>query len=73
MHHMVGEGALSGAMPAVHAAQVLAESGLEADLLIDDGPSPGGIASTVVRVQSKNWSVLRAGAIAPEQLAQALS
>ena len=63
---------LSGAMPAVHAAQVLAESGLEADLLIDDGPSPGGIASTVVRVTGADWSVLRAGAISAQQLADAL-
>jgi len=37
--------------------------GLEADLVIDDGASPGGIASTVVRVTSDEPEILRAGAI----------
>lgn len=41
---------LSGARAATHAAQALASVGLSADLLVDDGPSRGGVPSTVVRV-----------------------
>ena len=54
---------LSGGLPAVRAVAALQSVGLEADLVIDDGASPGGIASTVVRVTSDEPEILRAGAI----------
>ena len=41
---------LSGRRPATDAPQALADVGLSADLVIDDGISPGGIPSTVVKV-----------------------
>lgn len=41
---------LSGRRAATDAPAALAEVGLSADLVIDDGVSPGGVASTVVRV-----------------------
>jgi L-threonylcarbamoyladenylate synthase len=41
---------LSGGRPATDAPQALADVGLSADLVVDDGPSPGGVPSTVVRV-----------------------
>ncbi len=57
---------LSGAQPAVSAAQALADIGLEADLVVDDGLSPGGVASSVVRVTVDAVSLLREGAIAAD-------
>lgn len=55
---------LSGAMPAVNAVEALKDVGLEADLVIDDGPSPGGVPSTVVKVDADGTlTVLREGAI----------
>ena len=55
---------LSGAMPATSAAEALKDVGLEADLVIDDGVSPGGVASTVVKVDADGTlSVLREGSI----------
>lgn len=54
---------LSGSLPAQSAAQALRDVGLEADLVIDDGPSPGGVSSTVVCVTSDAWTILRPGAI----------
>jgi len=55
---------LSGAMPAVSAVDALKDVGLEADLVIDGGVSPGGVASTVVKVEADNtFTVLREGAI----------
>lgn len=55
---------LSGGQPATDAPQALADVGLSADLVVDDGPSPGGVPSTVVRVlEGGEIEVLRAGAV----------
>ena len=55
---------LSGGSPATDAPQALADVGLSADLVVDDGVSPGGVASTVVRVCADGGiEVLRKGAI----------
>jgi len=59
---------LSGAMPAVNAAQILADNGLCADLLLDDGPSREGVASTVVRTTPDGLAILRAGVLAEADL-----
>lgn len=60
---------LSGQMPAISAAETLKSIGLEADLIIDGGISPGGVASTVVRVTSENaLTILREGAISKEDI-----
>lgn len=56
---------LSGGSPATDAPQALADVGLSADLVVDDGASPGGVASTVVRICADGEiEVLRKGAIA---------
>ena len=55
---------LSGQRPATDAPQALADVGLSADLVVDDGVSPGGVPSTVVRVRADGTlEVLREGAI----------
>ena len=55
---------LSGGKAATNAPQALADVGLSADLVVDDGVSPGGVASTVVRVCADGEiEVLRKGAI----------
>ena len=55
---------LSGCMPATDAAGALASIGLDADLLVDDGVSPGGVASTVVAIGADGSErLLRAGAV----------
>ena len=41
---------LSGRRPATDAPQALAAVGLDADLVVDDGVSPGGIPSAVVKI-----------------------
>ena len=56
---------LSGQRAATDAPQALADVGLSADLVVDDGISPGGVPSTVVRVKGDgSYEILRAGAIA---------
>ena len=55
---------LSGRRPATDAPQALADVGLSADFVVDDGVSPGGVPSTVVRVRDDgSLEVLRRGAI----------
>lgn len=56
---------LSGQRAATDAPRALADVGLSADLVVDDGISPGGVPSTVVRVKNDgSHEILRAGAIA---------
>ena len=55
---------LSGGQPATDAPQALADVGLSADLVVDDGPSPGGVPSTVVRVcDDGGIEILRLGKV----------
>ena len=55
---------LSGRRAATDAPQALADVGLSADLVVDDGVSPGGAPSTVVRVRDDGTcETLRAGAV----------
>jgi BASS family bile acid:Na+ symporter len=55
---------ISGRSPAADAQRAFAEVGLTTDFLIDDGVSPGGVPSTVVRVrQDGPLEVLRRGAV----------
>ena len=55
---------LSGRRPATDAPQALADVGLSADYVVDDGVSPGGVPSTVVRVgDDGSLEVLREGAV----------
>ena len=55
---------LSGQRAATDAEDALAAVGLSADLVIDDGVSPGGAASTVVKVESNgSLTILREGPI----------
>ncbi len=62
---------LSGAMPATCAVAALQDVGLEADLVIDDGFSPGGVASTVVKIgPADTYEILREGAISCHSLMQ---
>ncbi len=55
---------LSGQRPATDAPQALADVGLSADLVVDDGVSPGGTPSSVVRVSPDNTlTILRDGGV----------
>lgn len=54
---------LSGRRAAADAPSALAEVGLASDLVVDDGVSPGGVASTVVRVAGGRLEVLREGPV----------
>lgn len=54
---------LSGRQPATRADAALKDVGLSADIVADDGISPGGVPSTVVRVSPEGFEILRQGAV----------
>ncbi len=54
---------LSGQRAATDALEALKDIGLSADLVVDDGISPGGMASTVVRVDDGSLTILREGPV----------
>ncbi len=56
---------LSGQPPAGSAA---ACAGLDVDLVLDAGPSPGGKPSTLVRPVADGWEILRPGPVDPAAL-----
>ncbi len=62
----------SGEPAALTAAAAMASLGAEVDLILDGGPSAGGVASTVVDCTGPRPSIIRAGAIGADILAAAL-
>jgi tRNA threonylcarbamoyl adenosine modification protein (Sua5/YciO/YrdC/YwlC family) len=58
----------SGEEPARTAAEAEAALGARVAVILDDGPSPGGTPSTVVRVDDGRIVILREGAITRETL-----
>ena len=58
---------LSGRRPATDAPQALKDVGLSADYVVDDGVSPGGVPSTVVKLATDGaLTVLREGEVKVE-------
>ena len=49
---------LSGMRPATDVPAALADVGLSADMVVDDGVSPGGVASTVLKIEASGQKVL---------------
>jgi L-threonylcarbamoyladenylate synthase len=62
----------SGSADARSAADVLASLGRAIDLVVDGGPSPGGVPSTVVDCTTPAVRILRAGAIPESRIAALL-
>jgi L-threonylcarbamoyladenylate synthase len=60
----------AGCRPCVRAEEVAREFGEGVDLILDAGPCPGGLPSTIVDVTSSPPRLVRAGAIPPAALAE---
>ena len=61
----------SGAAPARTAAEALQALGDVVDLIIDAGPSRGGVPSTVVSVEKEGLRIIRKGALESKAIRQA--
>ena len=60
----------SGRPPLVRGAEVAEEFGEGVDLILEAGPCPGGLPSTIVAVTNSPPRLVRAGAISPAALAE---
>jgi len=60
----------AGYRPCVRADEVAREFGEGVDLILDAGPCPGGLPSTIVAVTNSPARLVRAGAISPAALAE---
>ena len=60
---------LSGEAPALTAAAAVAALGSAIELVVDAGPAPGGVPSTVVKIGPGRCDVLREGAIPGAEIA----
>lgn len=58
----------SGERNAVTAQEVVEQIGSEVDLIIDGGPCPGGVPSTVVDCTGPDLRILRQGAVSKESI-----
>ena len=61
----------SGEPEARTAAEAVAALGDRVDLIIDGGPAPGGVPSTVLVVDGRRLTVARRGALDPEDIVRA--
>ncbi|GJL62048.1 MAG: hypothetical protein NPIRA04_07020 [Nitrospirales bacterium] len=61
----------SGLVPATTSEEIMREFGEEVDMILDSGPSPGGLPSTLLNVVD-DIRVLRHGPISAAQLEEAL-
>jgi len=62
----------SGHPDSITAADVARQLGRSIDLILDGGPCPGGIASTVVDLTTEPPAILRVGPIAEQEIRAAL-
>lgn len=65
---------ISGEADATTAAAVVAAFGDAIAVVLDDGPSPGGVPSTVVAIdETGDWQVLRPGALTEAEIREAVA
>ena len=64
---------LSGEAPATSASEARDALGARPDLVIDDGPASFGKPSTVVRIDGKDVTVLREGAVSKDRLVKGMA
>jgi len=62
----------SGSPPATTAEEVLSQLGSELDLLLDGGPCPGGLPSTIVDVRNTPPRLVRKGRVPFEEVERAI-
>jgi len=64
---------ISGEAPALTAAAAVAALGSAIALVVDAGPAPGGVPSTVVKIGCGRCDILREGAISGAEIAETVA
>ncbi len=62
----------SGCPPSLTATSALDSLGVSVEIVIDAGPAPGAIPSTVVKIEKDNYHILRVGAIAEVDITETI-
>jgi L-threonylcarbamoyladenylate synthase len=65
-------GNISGQPACATAAELLEQMGDRLPLIIDAGETPGNLASTIVKLEGDDWTVMREGVISEESIRAAL-
>jgi protein-tyrosine phosphatase len=65
--------ALPGGEGIGSAEEMAASAGARVDVVLDDGPRPGGQPVTIVAVNGDGWEVVRPGVVSAEQIRQRLA
>lgn len=63
----------AGAPAPVSAKEVASQMGGTVDLIIDGGPCPAGVESTIIDITQDNPEILRVGAVNKEEIEEALA
>ena len=66
-------GNISGLPACSSAVQLLEQLGDRLPLIIDAGETPGNLASTIVKLENDDWTVMREGVISEESIRAALA
>jgi L-threonylcarbamoyladenylate synthase len=65
-------GNISGQPACANAVDLLEQMGDRLPLIIDAGETPGNLASTIVKLEGDDWTVMRTGVISEESIRAAL-
>jgi tRNA threonylcarbamoyl adenosine modification protein (Sua5/YciO/YrdC/YwlC family) len=65
-------GNISGQPACASAIDLLEQMGDRLPLIIDAGPTPGNLASTIVKLEGDDWAMMREGVITEQQIKSAL-
>jgi tRNA A37 threonylcarbamoyladenosine synthetase subunit TsaC/SUA5/YrdC len=65
-------GNISGQPACATAVELLEQLGDRIPLIIDAGETPGNLASTIVKLEGEDWTVMRQGMISEEAIGEAI-
>lgn len=65
-------GNISGQPACATAVELLEQLGDRIPLIIDAGETPGNLASTIVKLEGEDWTVMRQGVISEEAIGEAI-
>jgi L-threonylcarbamoyladenylate synthase len=66
-------GNISGQPACSTAVELLEQLGDRIPLIIDAGETPGNLASTIVKLEGDDWTVMRLGVISEESIGEAIA
>jgi tRNA threonylcarbamoyl adenosine modification protein (Sua5/YciO/YrdC/YwlC family) len=66
-------GNISGQPACATAAELMEQLGDRIPLILDAGKTPGNLASTIVKLEGEDWTIMRKGVISKKSIAKAIA